>query len=373
MMKIVLVDDEQLAIDMLEILLGQMEGIEIVRSYTDSKQAFAEIGRLEVDVVFLDMEMDAIHGLAFAEGVLLKYPRMKVVFVTAHSQYAVEAFEVDAIDYLLKPVKKERLEKTIRKLQGKTVVFEDDSKKEQQLMAHMMGSFQLFGAQKQELKWRTKKVKELFVYLWHHQDDATHRTRIMDELWGELPDERAATLMHTTVYQLRKGLKEIGITNPISLINEKYVLNIAVQSDFLQLENILHTVDVTKSTIEELIDLYQGDYLEEENYHWALPAQQRTKQYFLQCLENYVKRMWHDSKQSYTIEVCLEKMIQMEPYDEGYIYLLLEHYGEVRKTEKMIVLYHEFKNRWIEELGIDVPKDIITLYTKYINKSITRD
>lgn len=367
-MKVVLIDDEQLAIDVMEILLGEMEDIEIVASYTDTKQVLQEFEDVHVDVVFLDMEMGDVHGLEFAEDLMLKFPRIEVVFVTAHSRYALEAFEVNAVDYLLKPVKKDRLKKTIHRLQEKMVSHEEEPEKEQHLVAHMMGRFQLFDSGKKEVKWRTRKVKELFVYLWHHRGDATHRTRIMDELWGELPDEKAATLMHTTVYQLRKGIKEVGIDNPISLVNEKYVLNVSVESDYARLEQALQSVEMTKSKVEQLITLYQGDYLEEENYHWALPAQQRTKQFFLRSLENYVARMKQDPKQSDYIEICLEKMIQMEPYDEGYIYSLLEHYGEARKTEKMIVLYHEFKNRWIEELGIDIPKEIMNIYTKYISK-----
>lgn len=372
MMNIVLIDDEQLAIDVLEIILGDIEEATIVATYTDAKRALVELVTIDVDVVFLDMEMGDIHGLEFAEDLMLKFPRVEVVFVTAHSQYAVEAFEVNAMDYLLKPVKIERLKKTMGKLQQKLKRYQQNevvtSVQEQPLIAQTMGNFQLFDRTNREVKWRTRKVKELFIYLWHHREDATHRTRIMDELWGELPDEKAATLMHTTVYQLRKGLKGIGIANPISLVNEKYVLNVTVESDFTELENILQSVEMTQYTIEKVIDLYQRDYLEEENYHWILPAQQRTKQSFLQYLEKYVASVKYDKQQSYYIERCLDKMIQMEPYAEEYIYALLEHYGEVRKTEKMIVLYHEFKNRWIEELGIDMPREIIGVYTKYISR-----
>lgn len=371
-MKVVLIDDEQLAMDVLIIVLLQIEGIEIAGTYTDARRAFVEIGNLNVDVVFLDMEIGEIHGLEFAEGLMLKFPRIEVVFVTAHTQYALDAFEVNAVDYLLKPVKVERLKKTISKLQDKLKHYGGDRNltkpPEKQLFAHTMGSFQLFDTEKRAVKWRTKKVKELFVYLWHHKEDATHRTRIMDELWGELPDEKAATLLYTTVYQLRKGIKEIGIENPISLINEKYVLNVVIESDFKELENALQSVDITGMTIEKLIDLYQGDYLGEEDYHWALSIQQKIKQSFLRYLEKSLTIVEDNEKKSYYIEVCLAKMIQMEPYNEEYIYLLLNHYGQVRKTEKMITLYHEFKKRWIEELGLDVPKEIIRIYTKHINR-----
>ena len=371
-MKVVLIDDEQLAIDVLEFVIEDMDNVEIVGTFTDAKQAYKEIEQLAVDVVFLDMEMGKIHGLQFAEELMTKYPRLEVVFVTAHPQYALEAFEVNAIDYLLKPVKKERLQKTIVKLQEKLALYADNQAvigdASVQLFAQTMGSFRLVDHQNREVQWRTKKVKELFIYLWRHKEQESHRTRIMEELWSELPDEKAATLMHTTVYQLRKRIKEIGIDNPISLVNERYVLNVDVQSDLRELEGILQSTEMSRSTIEKLIELYQGDFLEDEHYQWAVPIQQKTKQSFLRYLEQYLMQVIDDKKQAYYIEICLEKMIQMEPYNERVVYLLLNHFGKMSKTQKMVALFHDFKAKWIEDLGIDVPQEIVGVYAEHLRK-----
>ncbi len=371
-MKAILVDDEELAIDFLEIVLGKINQIEVVGSYTDAKDAFKGMENEEVDVVFLDMEMGESHGLQIAEEIVMRFPHIEVVFVTAHSEYALKAFEVSAVDYLLKPVKVDRLQKTIDKIQKRLDLSQQNRQtfkvEEAQLVARVMGNFQLAWSGKNVVKWRTKKVKELFVYLWHHREAAIHRTRIIEELWADLPNEKATTLLHTTVYQLRKGLKALGMDNPISMNDEKYKLNISVRSDLMKLENVLDKKEMTSSAIEKAIQLYQGDYLEEESYPWALHAQQRIKQSYLQYLEAYVHKEKNNREQSLSIEICLDQMIQMDPYNESYICLFIEHYGEVRKMEKMIILYHEFKKRWIEELGIDVPKAIIDIYTKHISK-----
>ncbi|MCG7336507.1 response regulator [Sporosarcina sp. ACRSM] len=371
-MKAILVDDEPLAINVLENVLRGIEHIEIVGTFTSAKVAFREMENVRVDVVFLDMEMGDIHGLQFAEEIVMRFPHVEVVFVTAYSEYALKAFEVSAVDYLLKPVKRERLQKTIDKMQKRFDTYKQNSQslkaEEIQLVARVMGSFQLVWSGKNVVKWRTKKVKELFVYLWHHREAAIHRTRIIEELWADLPIEKATTLLHTTVYQLRKGLKALGVENPISMINEKYALNFSVQSDSSELEQILHKREMTRAAIEKAIGLYQGDYLEEESYPWALHAQQRIKQAYLQYLEAYIHKVKNNREQSSSIEICLDQMIQMDPYNEDYICLFIEHYGEVRKIEKMIIRYHEFKKRWIEELGIDIPKAIIDIYTKHISK-----
>src|SRR5690625_4913254 len=116
-MKVIIIDDEQLAVDVLEILLNKINGIEIVGKYTDPQMALLDIPKLNIDVDFIDMEMGELHGLEVAEIIQSTYPNhIEIVFVTAYPQFALEAFEVNAIDYLLKPVIQERLETTIHKV-----------------------------------------------------------------------------------------------------------------------------------------------------------------------------------------------------------------------------------------------------------------
>lgn len=369
-MRVVIIDDEQPAIDILEILLSAFTEVEIIGTYVSAEEAYMELENTQVDVVFLDMEMGDIHGLPFAERLMMKFPRIEVVFVTAHSQYALEAFEIDASDYLLKPVQQRRLEKAVTRLQHKKELYNQNRSTQSDtnihLFARAMGSFYLFDTNQKEVKWRTRKVKELFVYLWHHQKNAAHRSRILEELWENVPNEKATVLMHTTFYQLRKKLKEIGIENPISLTNDKYKLNVSVQSDLMEMNHLLASIEGAHHSIERLIELYQGDYLEDEAYHWAQPFQNKTKNNFLRQLEKYLMGIIDDKEASYYIEMCLDKMIQLEPYNEKYVYLLLEYYGKTGKHEKMVSLFDHFKNDWIEELGIDVPANIVEVYVKYL-------
>lgn len=371
-MRVILIDDEQLALEVLEIQLKKINDIEIVGKYTNPHKAMEEIDRLHVDVVFLDMEMGSVHGLEFAEKLMTTFNYLEIIFVTAHPQFALEAFEVNAIDYILKPVRKNRLERSIAKLQGRLQFFrkneESDITKEKCLFAKTMGSFQLYDTKNNIVKWRTKKVKELFIYLLHSKEEGVHKHRLIEELWSDVPVDKANTLIHTTVYQLRKILKEIGIPDPISFINEQYILNITVESDLLEIKNIMGISRITGSYIEKLLQLYAGDFLEEENYIWALHEQQSIKRSIIKYLENYVLYAKNDESQSYFVEICLEKMIEMESYEEKYIYLLMDHYGKSKSVKKMMALFHEFKKRRLYDLGLDVPREIKELYHKYLNE-----
>jgi two-component system LytT family response regulator len=114
-MRALVVDDEPLARRELRRLLGAVLGIEVVGEAGNIDEARERIERLAPDVVFLDIQMPGGTGFDLLAQ-LDRVPR--VIFTTAYDQYAVKAFEVNALDYLLKPVEPERLAAALRKLQS---------------------------------------------------------------------------------------------------------------------------------------------------------------------------------------------------------------------------------------------------------------
>jgi two-component system, LytTR family, response regulator len=109
-LRTVLVDDEQLARDELKYLLSQIDGIDVIAQASDGVEAFATIKRLQPDVVFLDVQMPGLTGFEVARRMIQDQLSSHIIFVTAFDQHAIEAFEVNAVDYLLKPVDANRLE-----------------------------------------------------------------------------------------------------------------------------------------------------------------------------------------------------------------------------------------------------------------------
>jgi two-component system, LytTR family, response regulator len=112
--KTIIIDDEQLARQRLARLLTPFKAIDIIAEAVNGQDGMEKIEKLLPDLIFLDIEMPVFNG--FEMLARLKH-QPKVVFTTAYDQYAIKAFEEDSIDYLLKPVETERLEKTINKLQ----------------------------------------------------------------------------------------------------------------------------------------------------------------------------------------------------------------------------------------------------------------
>ena len=106
-LKCLLLDDELPGLAYLKMLCGQIPELEIVKAFDNPKKLLAELPGLDFDLVISDIEMPGINGLSLAslmDGKLM-------VFTTAYRDYAAEAFDVDAVDYITKPVTKERLQK----------------------------------------------------------------------------------------------------------------------------------------------------------------------------------------------------------------------------------------------------------------------
>jgi len=112
-LRTVLVDDEQLARDELGFLLGQVGGIEVIAQAGNGVEALSTIDRLQPDLVFLDVQMPGLTGFEVARRLLDTRASSHIIFVTAYDQHAIEAFEVNAVDYLLKPVEQTRLQVAI--------------------------------------------------------------------------------------------------------------------------------------------------------------------------------------------------------------------------------------------------------------------
>lgn len=111
----ILIDDEELALEELHFLLDSVSGIGVVGQGRNGVEAIRLVKELEPDLMFLDIQMPGLNGFQVVHQLVKEEVLPQVIFVTAYDQYAVRAFEVNAVDYILKPVEKSRLEKAIQR------------------------------------------------------------------------------------------------------------------------------------------------------------------------------------------------------------------------------------------------------------------
>lgn len=113
-MNCIIIDDEPLAREAIEILISQTDDLDLIGSFNSPNAATSFMESNDVELIFLDIQMPGINGLEFARAI----PKATfVIFTTAYSEFATDSYEVDAIDYLIKPVKLSRFQKAVEKAQ----------------------------------------------------------------------------------------------------------------------------------------------------------------------------------------------------------------------------------------------------------------
>ncbi len=118
MIKCIIVDDEPLALDLLEDYINQVHELELVAKCNSAAMAQQALDENDIQLMFLDIQMPDVSGIRFLQSLKMKN-RPLVVFTTAYNQYAIEGFELDVADYLMKPFSFERFLKTIHKIENR--------------------------------------------------------------------------------------------------------------------------------------------------------------------------------------------------------------------------------------------------------------
>lgn len=266
MLRIAALDDERHALERFEAVVGEFDDIESCNLFDDEDDLIDWLRENQVDVVFLDIEMPGKSGMQLAEELHVINPALSAVFVTAFSQYAVEAFELSVSDYLMKPVSKERLRKTLdRIISSRTLSCQAEKRL-------MIDCFQRFECRIEDKVFplnHLMKAKELLAFLVSRKGAETSWDQITEALWPDMDCEKAHNNLYITTYRLRKWLSENNIARIFEARRNSYrVVKSEFNCDLFDLEDALATGDGRRAR-----QLYKGDFLEEEGYQWAYTLQ----------------------------------------------------------------------------------------------------
>ncbi|MCG3087956.1 response regulator [Sporosarcina cyprini] len=369
MIRAIIVDDEQLALRQLEKKLVKTNRVEVVGAYPNGTEMLKDMQHLQFDVAFLDIEMPGLSGLDLADVIKEWNKNIFIVFVTAYRDYAVQAFELDSIDYLVKPIMQERLEKTTLRIQEQMRIRSNEkSSTPHQLKTLKIICFKEFNVYHHNtpIKWKTAKVKELFAFFFTHLNSPTQRDTLIEILWPDVEYSRAKIQLHTTLSYLRKLLSSIGQPNAILFSNGSYTMKLEqFECDVHQFENLLeeHLVitDDSIEMFEGIIDHYTGDYLECSGYDWALPKAQSVRQKMLHCLQKMADFFQQQGSIDKTQEY-LRLLVTFNPYSEHVVQQLMRFYVEIGNRGEAVKVYHEMKSLLLEELGILPDQSTTELY-----------
>lgn len=203
-MKVIVVDDEELALRQFRFETESIPDVEIVGEFSRPEEAFACVRSQKVEVVFLDIEMPEMSGLELAERLRELCPELVIIFISGYEKYAIDAFRVKADYYMLKPYNHDDVldvlerARLLSRRQKKRVFFQT------------FGRFDLF-IDGQVVSFSNMKAKELLALCVDHQGGSVTLQEAVDKLWEDrLYDEKVKNLYRKAVMSIRQVLKEYG-------------------------------------------------------------------------------------------------------------------------------------------------------------------
>ncbi|MFB9274831.1 response regulator [Cohnella cellulosilytica] len=375
-MRVVLVDDEPLALKRLrKVLLNELNELTIAAEYSNPYEALSGILEHRPDVVFLDIQMPRIDGLKLGKQIQAILPGIEIVFVTGYDQYAVKAFELYALDYVLKPVNAQRLRQTMERVGEKLAV-----KRARQAPAANASCVRCFGqlrfqhpgAEEQVPKWRTNKVQELFAYLLHHRNRPIGRSVLLELLWPEIEESKGVQHLYTAIYHIRKTLKACGMDGISIHTGEPengYKLDLGdagVDAEVWEDEvRRLGALDGNSAErYESVLDKYSGDYLEGYEYLWAEHERERLRllwQLQMNKLGEFYERQGMPER-----AVGINRKIQQRCPDlEDTYFSLMKLYDVLGDQAGVEEQYWLLKEKMGRELDLPVSAEIADWYERW--------
>ncbi len=353
MIEVVLVDDERPALRGLEHLLKEYSEISIVGMFTNPLKAIDEMGKRKPQAVFLDINMPQLQGMDAASRILDLSPDTDIIFVTAFDQYAIEAFELHVIDYILKPVTPDRLRKTVnRLLQKKNLALVSGSVAKIQI--NCLGKFQLCWQDHEPIKWRTEKTRQLFAFLLHHQGREVSKDEIIDALWPEGNIEKAVHQLHNGIYYIRKTLEKHGIDRSLINISGSYCMKLGnVDMDISKFNECCARIKKYNNIhdLKEAESLYKGDYFEGTDWVWSEIYRQTISRQYDEIIIKLADSCM-DAKEYDQSEELLLKGFNKNPYEERITELILMLYKITNNKAKGIKHFSKYKKILQKDIGI---------------------
>ncbi|WP_047983397.1 response regulator [Ornithinibacillus californiensis] len=292
MIKAVLVDDEILALDLLNKVLSERQDIQIIAMFTDPEEALVEIPILQPNVLFLDVDLPVLNGIELGTRLieLDGNDNMSIVFVTAYEQYAIHAFKLNAIHYILKPVTPHSVDEVMSRIHLKRGVEEKASSDGGEICLFGPMHLKVNGG---KVDFLTAKMEELLALLIMHREKGISKWRIIDVLWEDSTPDKSQQNLYTMIFRLKKKLKSAGVNAKIIYKNSMYTMDLKeVYCDIVEFDQLMEQeLSVSEQNIaefEKIISLYKGDLLEEKDYLWCVHDREKYYQHFVDVLMSMV-------------------------------------------------------------------------------------
>ena len=270
MLKAIIIDDEPLVSDYLQILLQEYRDVEVVAVFDNPVAALEWAKNQTLDVVFSDIVMPGMNGLQFIEQLYKIVPAVGVVFTTGYKEFGAEAFDLEAVDYLLKPIAPAKLARALVKLR-EYCKRSGGRRPDKQILVNYFGRFDIL-VDGVSLNFHGNLTYQLAAFL-AHKKTFVDKYAIFDALWpGNLNDEALYNSLSQLLYRLRQVFADSGLEIGNIKKSELYMLKYPqANSDVAQLQALLDlpTAKTDGAVVAEIRALYKTGYLSDNRWQWA--------------------------------------------------------------------------------------------------------
>lgn len=251
-MRAIIVDDEPAAADYLLLLCMQIPDVEVTAQFYNAFDALDYLNNHPVELALLDIEMPGMRGIDAISKMRAILPELAVVFVTGYDQYALPAFQADAVSYLLKPCDANELSHAVEKVRRLSRPTASG-----RILVHTFGSFDLF-IDNTVYRFANSKAKELLALLIDRCGGVVSMEQVISLLWEERPyDETVKQLYRKAVIYLHSLCREKNLDFFVSNRGSCHILVDRLQCDYYRFLEGSHDARQT----------FDGEYLSE--YSWA--------------------------------------------------------------------------------------------------------
>lgn len=290
MIKVIIVDDEERILKSVVDVLKKNKIFKVIGKFTNPLTAYKKILKFEPDLVIADIDMPVMSGIELAEKISQEIKYIDFVFLTGYREYAVEAFQLNVLHYIMKPINEMDLVEILRRMMNSRRIKQKINDVSYKI--NIFDEFVVINSDNQRIYWPTVKVEELFALLLLNIDKGVDRWKLAHELWNIREVKDPLQNLYSSIYRLRKVFDDYKLPYTISNANERYQLEIANSyfdyKIYLKLIDIYKTLEINSNNIEmfnEIIEMYKGPIFGSKDYLWSLYERERLERINLLFLE----------------------------------------------------------------------------------------
>lgn len=366
MISAIIVDDEWAVGQWLDYKLKETGIVEVIHVIQNPLELMECIKNKNIDVVFLDIAMPEITGLELAEQLSILEDPPEVVFVTAYNQFALEAFRVNAIDYVMKPVHDAELQRVLAKI-TKRIEQRGNRNEDKPKLTVKLKQFVSVLDTKRDFP--TAKCEELFFYMLLKGRQPLSKWEIIEDLWPGKDPEKGESNIRTTVFRLNQALDKEGFDLRIKASKGYYhFISSANKSETVVLQPFppLEDLNEISGSIVEVLQKYNFlQVIEERDYLWAITVKQYEVSFYqwaMEVIERYGKNAF----------MCLQAfhyLLERFPWQEPLIIQTMPLIFEIEGKGALVRFYKQQQAKWNSLYDTPLSKAVQDVYQSLITNS----